>query len=145
MLQRKLFKIRTVTVIQLPYDLFQRRCIESFVLFYKILKNKSPGYLFNLISARITHYLLKNSDNIPCLNTKHNFSKKFFFLSTTIEWNILDVNLRKCDSYNVSKKTNKRPSSNSFYSCFNVIGIKNIPRIQIGLSHLQEHIHKQFP
>ena len=39
--------------------------------FYKILKNKSPGYLFNLMSPRIMHYLLRNSDNIPCLNTKH--------------------------------------------------------------------------
>ena len=134
-----------MTVIRLPYDLFQRRCIESFVFFYKILKNRSPGYLFNLISARITCYLLRNSDKIPCLNTKHNFSKKNFLPSTTIEWNILDNSLRKCDSYNFSKKTNKRPSSNSFYSWFNVIGIKNIPRIRISLSHLQEHIHKPFP
>ena len=32
-------------------------------IFYKIFKNKSPAYLFNLIPARNTHYSLRNSDN----------------------------------------------------------------------------------
>ena len=67
-------------------------------VFYKIFKNKSPGYLFDLIPARITHYSLRHSDNIPYLNTKHNFSKKFFLPSTIIESNILDFSQRKCSS-----------------------------------------------
>ena len=51
-------------------------------LFYKIFKNKSLAYLFNLIPARNTHYLLGTSDNIPCFNTKYckcDFLVKFIF------------------------------------------------------------------
>ena len=58
----------------------QLRCwYRKFRFFYKIFKNKSPAYLFNLIPARNTHYSLWNSDNILCFNTRHNFFKTFFF------------------------------------------------------------------
>ena len=58
----------------------QLRCwYRKFRFFYKISKNKSPAYLFNLIPARNTHYSLWNSDNILCFNTRHNFFKTFFF------------------------------------------------------------------
>ena len=56
-----------------------RRWHRKLCLFYKIFKNISPAYLFNLIPARNTHYSLRTSDNIPCFNTKHNFSKIFSF------------------------------------------------------------------
>ena len=62
-----------------------------------------------------------------------------------IEWNKLDLTLRKCDSFNVFKKEILkfiRPSSNSFYNCHNPIGIKYITRIRLGLSHLREHKFK---
>ena len=94
-----------------------RRWYRKLCLFYKIFKNKSPAYLFNLIPARNTHYSLRTSDNIPCFNTKHSFFKNSFFPSTIIEWNKLDLTLRKCDSFNVFKKEILkfiRPSSNSF-------------------------------
>ena len=125
-----------------------RRWYRKLCLFYKIFKNKSPAYLFNLIPARNTHYSLRTSDNIPCFNTKHSFFKNSFFPSTIIEWNKLDLTLRKCDSFNVFKKEILkfiRPSSNSFYNCHNPIGIKYITRIRLGLSHLREHKFKQFP
>ena len=117
-----------------------RRWYRKLCLFYKIFKNKSPAYLFNLIPARNTHYSLRTSDNIPCFNTKHSFFKNSFFPSTIIEWNKLDLILRKCDSFNVFKKEILkfiRPSSNSFYNCHNPIGIKYITRIRLGLSHLR--------
>ena len=38
-----------------------RRWYRKLCLFYKIFKNISPGYLFNLISARNAHYLLRTS------------------------------------------------------------------------------------
>ena len=55
-----------------------RRWYRKLCLFYKIFKNKSPAYLFNLIPARNTHYSLRTSDNIPCFNTKHNFFRNSF-------------------------------------------------------------------
>ena len=61
-----------------------RRWYRKLCLFYKIFKNKSPAYLFNLIPARNTHYSRRTSDNIPCFNTKHSFFKNSFFQSTII-------------------------------------------------------------
>ena len=101
--------------------------------------------MFNLILARNTHYFLRTSDNIPCFNTKYNFFNFFFFQSTKIEWNKLDVSLRKCNSFNVFKKEILkfiRLSSNSFYNCHNPIGIKYITKIRLGLSHLRQHKFK---
>ena len=101
--------------------------------------------MFNLITAEYTYYSLRTSDNIPCFNAKHNFFKKFFFPSTIIEWNKLDITLRKCDRFNVFKKKILkfiRLSSNSFYNFHNPIGIKYITRIRLGLSHLREHKFK---
>ena len=118
-----------------------RRWYKKLYLFYKIFKNKSPAYLFNLIPERNTHYSLRTSDNILCFNTQHSFLKNSFFPSTIIRWNKLDLTLRKCDSFNVFKKEILkfiRPS-NSFYNCHNPIGIKYITTIRLGLSHLREH------
>ena len=100
--------------------------------------------MFSLIPARNTNYSLRNSD-IPCFNTKYNFFKNFFFPSTIIEWNKLDVSLQKCDSFNIFKKENLkfiRRSSNSLYNCHNPTGIKYITRIRLGLSHLRQHKSK---
>ena len=55
-----------------------RRWYRNLCLFCKIFKNKSTAYLLNLIPARKTHHSLRNSDKIPCFNTKHIFLKKFF-------------------------------------------------------------------
>ena len=48
-------------------------------------KKKSSVYLFDFIHARNTNCPLRNSDNIPCFNTKHNFFNNSFFPSTIIE------------------------------------------------------------
>ena len=42
-----------------------RRWYRKLCPFYKIFKNKSPAYLFNLTPARNTLYSLRTSDNIP--------------------------------------------------------------------------------
>ena len=55
-------------------------------MFYKIYKNKSPFYLFNLIPEK-TSYATRNVDCIPLIKIKHNFFKNTFFPSAIIEWN----------------------------------------------------------
>ena len=119
-------------------SLHLRRWYRKLCVFYKIFKNKSQAYLFNLIPARNTHYSLRNSDNIPCFNTKHNFSKHYFSLSTITD-------LRKCDSFNVFKKEIlklARASSNTFYNRHNPLAIKYITRTRLVLSHLRQHKFK---
>ena len=106
-------------------------------LLYKIYKNQSPSYSYDIIPITNTHYVFRNSDKIICFKTKHNYFKNYFFPSVIIEWNKLDHNVFKS---NILKFI--RPSSNSFFDCHNPIGIKYITRIRLGLSHLREHKFK---
>ena len=122
-----------------------RRWYRKLCLFYKVLNNEHPQYLFNLIPVRPTLYPTRNPLNIPLLNANHNFFKNSFFPSTIIEWNKLDPGLRKAESLSLFK-TNIlkfiRPSPNSVYNCHNPKGLKFITRLRLGLSHLREHKFK---
>ena len=80
-----------------------RRWYRKLCLFYKVLNNEHPQYLFNLIPVRPTLYPTRNALNIPLLNANHNFFKNSFFPSTIIEWNKLDPGLRKADSLSLFK------------------------------------------
>ena len=72
-----------------------RRWYRKLCLFYKVLNNEHPQYLFNLIPVRPTLYPTRNALNIPLLNTSHNFFKNSFFPSTIIEWNKSDPDIWK--------------------------------------------------
>ena len=48
-------------------------------LFYKIIKNKSPPYLFNLIPISSRLHTNRNSENVTPLKVRHNFFTKHFF------------------------------------------------------------------
>ena len=88
------------------------------------------------------HYTFKKSHKIPFFKTKHKnlkIFKNYFFPSTIFEWNKLDPNLEKCNSYNVFKSNVLKftwSSSNSFFDSHNPIGSKYITQIQRGLSNL---------
>ena len=56
-------------------SLRDRRCCKKLRLFYKVLKNKNPKFLFSLIPTRRLLYSTQNIHNIHLLNTKHNFFK----------------------------------------------------------------------
>ena len=50
-----------------------RRWYRKLCLFYEVLNNEHPKYLFNLIPVRRTLYSTRKALNIPLLNTNHNF------------------------------------------------------------------------
>ena len=108
------------------------------------MKNISPDYLFKIIPQRRSSYIIRNSDQIPLFKTNHNFYKNSFS-RTTIEWNNLDHDLRNTESYTLfcsSILKFIRPSPNSFHVYQNIMGIKLITRLCLGLSHLREHKFK---
>ena len=126
-------------------SLQQRRWYRKLCTFFKILKEKSPEYLFNIIPTRNNVHRTRNSHNIPHLNLKHSFFKNSFFPATIIEWNKLDSNICSLDSYNVFKKRILkfiRPSPNSVFESHNSKRIKLLSRIRLELSHLREHKFK---
>ena len=122
-----------------------RRWYRKLSLFYKIFKENKPVYLFNLIPIKNSNHNTRNTDKITLFRAKHNFFKNYFFPSTVIESNKLDLNLRSAASLNVFRKNLLkfiRPSPNSVFNCHNCKGIKYLARVRLGLSHLREHKFK---
>ena len=119
-------------------SLRDRRWHRKLCLFYKVLENENPKYLFSLIPTRRSLYLTRNIHNIPLLNPKHCFFKSVSFPLTIIELNILDPHLRKSENFSVFKSKFVRRSPN-FH---NPRGIGLITRLRLVSSCLREHKFK---
>ena len=62
-------------------SLRSRRKLRILSLFYKIYKDQSPLYLYNLISAKTPgNYPLQNVKKIPTIKVKHRFFENSFSL-----------------------------------------------------------------
>ena len=111
-----------------------------------LIRSTKVSLLTYIISTTNTYYIFGNSDKIPYFKTKHIFFfKNSSFPLAIIEWNKLDSNLQRCDSYYVFKSNILKfiwPSSNSIFDCHNPIGIKYITQIRLGLSDLRERKFK---
>ena len=63
-------------------------------------------------------------------------------MSTLIEWDNLDINIRNSESYTDFKKSIfrfKRLSQNFIFTYHNPSGIKLITGFRLGFSHIREH------
>ena len=73
-------------------------------------------------------YNTRTNNNIPHHDAKHNlFRNSFFFSSTVIKWNILELNIRNSERFSAFNKSLLkfiRPSSNSTFKCHSLNGIK---------------------
>ena len=56
-----------------------RRWFRKLSLFHKIIKSKSPSYLYHLIPKQLTSYSTRNSQNLPPIKANHSFFKNTFF------------------------------------------------------------------
>ena len=112
-------------------SLEKRRWYRKLCYFYKIFRNQSPEYLFNIIPTSVRPYNSRNANNIPQFKVKHNFFKNSFFPSVVIEWNKLDQNIRNSENLFIFKKKLLkfiRTSANSVFRCHNPKGIKLLTR-----------------
>ena len=83
--------------------------------------------------------------NVPFFKARHNFYKKYFFLSVIVQWNNLDLNVRISRSLNILTKSILKPitpSSNNIFNSYNPKGIKFITRLSFVQSLLPEHKFK---
>ena len=125
-------------------SLRSRKWLRKLCLFYRIYKNKSPSYLYNLIPDRVKFYFTRSSqiNNIPNVKSSSNFFRNSFFPSTTTEYIKLDRDIRNSDSLNVFKWSLlkfARPEANSFFDINNPYGLKLLTRLRLSLSHLRYH------
>ena len=70
------------------------RFFRKLFLFYNIMKNESPSYLYHLIPNPETLYSIHNSENLSRIKDNHSFFKNTFFPFTIIELDKLDWNIR---------------------------------------------------
>ena len=111
-------------------------------MFYKIYKNKSSFYLFNLMPEKTSFYATRNVDCIPRIKLEHNFFKNAFFPSAIIEWNKRDPAIWNAESLGIFKSNTLkfiRPTPRRFFNCYNHKGIRLMTQLRLGLSQLREH------
>ena len=109
-----------------------RRWCRKLCHFYKVLNEKSPSYLFDLIPNLNRVRETRHSNNIPAIHTRHNYFKNSFFPSTISEWSNLDCKIRNSRILLIFKKN----LLNVVYSIFNI----HYPyRIKLLTSHLRDH------
>ena len=122
--------------------LSSRRWFKRLCLFYKIFKNKTPAYLFDMI-PRPRHFLnTRNQHLIPQIFCRTVSFSNCFFPYSINEWNKLDSYITNIKSYSIFRNTllkSIRPIPNSIFGIFDPLGIKLLTRLRVGLSHLQEH------
>ena len=118
---------------------------ENFFIFFKVIKNQSPKYLFELIPTTSQAYMARDKKVFLFLMLNMTVLKILFFPSTVIEWNKLDSNIRNCESLAPFRKRILAfisPFANSTFQCHSPKGLKLITRLQLGLSHLRFHKFK---
>ena len=127
---------------ELGFETLQsRRWFRKLCLFYKIVNNQSPSYLFDYISSTGRIYNTRNAANVPRIISKHNFFRNSYFPSTIIEWNKLDKDIRNAEIHALFTKhplSFIRPEANNKFNKHNAKGIKLLPRLRVGFSHLKE-------
>ena len=111
------------------------RWFRTLCLFYKIVNNQSPSYLFDYIPSTDRKYNTRNAADVPWIKSKYNFffyNFNSYIPSTIIEWNKLDHNIRKTESYALFRKHLLgfiRPEANNIFNVRNAKGNKTFNQI----------------
>ena len=122
-------------------SLKSRRWFGKLCHFYKIFNEKLPSYLFDLIPNFNRVHNTRLSYNIPPIKVGHDS----FFTSASSEWTQLNLNIGNSASLNTFKKkllNLTRSCAISIFDIHNLLGIKLLARLRLGLSHLHEHKFK---
>ena len=118
-----------------------RRWLRKLCLFYKLIKEKSLAYLFQLIPENGTPYTkrsVQKSQN-PLFQDK-SFFKNSFFPAVILERNKLDIgNSASCNVFKRVILKFIRPEPNRVFNVDSSEGLKFLTRIRLGLCHLADH------
>ena len=112
--------IRGVITCSAPEKLYQelgleylhdRRWMRRLCLFYKVLLNKVPKYIYRFILP--FRHAFRNPNLFTSFTCRTEYFKNSFFPSAINDWNILDPKIRNCTTYLSFKKC-----PNKFYQTF---------------------------
>ena len=64
---------------------------------------KNISYLFEINPKALSTRIIRDHNNIPLFNVKHEYIRNPFFPSTVVEWNKFDNNIRNLESVRAFK------------------------------------------
>ena len=124
-------------------SLQNRRMMRKLCLFYEILNNKFPNYLYEVIEKQLPiSTRVRNTGklfDIPCKTSRVRLS---FFPSTIRDWNSLDAFIKESNSKQIFKNRmiNKvRPKKKTYYGIRDNDRIKYLTILRMELSPLRAH------
>ena len=108
---------------------------------YKVISSKQPSDLYYmLLPLQISQ---RNQGFFQPLLCRSKIFKNSFLPYTIKEWNKLDPDIRRIDSYvGFRKKLPSfiKPTENKTFTIYNTLGIKLRNRLGADFSHLNEHM-----
>ena len=119
-----------------------RRWFRKLCVFHKILYEKSPKYLYDLIPSHDHYFNFRNRNRIPNIFCRTEFFRNSFFPSVINEWNKLETGVVNSESFTIFRSTvlkSIRPTPKSIFNISNPLRIKYLTWLRLGLSHLREH------
>ena len=119
-------------------SLKSRRWYKRLVSMFKIMNEKAPNFLINLI-PKCEPTIRTRNNSIPLYKCRTNCFKHSFFPSTLNDWFNLDISIRNSESITLFKCRLLyfiRPVQNSIYNIFDAKELKFLTRLRLGLSHL---------
>ena len=122
-----------------------RRWCRKLSLFYKIKKTGLPEYLFNTIPQSNHQYNTRSIEDVTTFYCRIDAFKYSYFPHTILEWNKLDMQIRRSESFLSFKNSLLkigRPTAKLIYKIHNPIGLKFLTRLRLGLSQLNKHKFK---
>ena len=119
-----------------------RRWLHRLSIFYKIIKSKSPAYMYELIPPALSFQNTRNQSLIRQIFCRTDSFSNSFFPYSIKEWNKLDNQVKQSNSFFQFKNSILkliRPSPNSIFDICDNQGLKLLTRLRLGLSHLNKH------
>ena len=114
-------------------SLTSRRWFKRLCQLYKIIHDKTPQYLYNIIPKAHHNFNTRYQSRIPQFLWRSNYFKNSFFPYTIKEWNKLEPAITLADSLDVFKKLllkTVRPLPNSLFDACDPLGIPLLTRLR---------------
>ena len=121
-------------------NLHDKRWMRHLCLFYKLLLNKVPKYMYEIIPPFINSFI--NPNLFPSLTCRTEYFKSSFSPSVINDWNKFDSKTRNSTSYLnfINPLINfVRPLENKIFNIHDEVGVKLLTRLRLGFSRFPEH------